>query len=161
MLRAQTYRALANRLKSSMPSLQFIDLQKGQMEREDSSYPLPFPAVLIEFLPVQWGSSGDPQMGNTLIRIHAYDDHLGDTFEGGEQEYDSVKDLNLIDELFHAMQGFATESMSPLNRAEDQVSFDGRYVKIRIDFECNLYQERRKQEFAPLSDVELKVKRND
>lgn len=92
-------------------------------------------------MPTQWSNTGDSQLGETIISIRIYTDHLGDTFEGGEQNSEAIKDLDAIDELYNALQGFATVDMNPLNRITDTVVEYGlRYVSYQTDFKTIFYQ---------------------
>lgn len=164
MLRRQIYQALSQQLRDSMPQLEYIDLQKGQLARAAENYPIPLPSALIEFRPVQWSSTGEGgQIGKAAISVHIYVDHVADTFEGSDQTSDSVKDLDIIDEVFEALQGFATESMGPLNRTSDTVAeFRQRFVSYRTDFETNIYQERTQaQRMATKPSVNITTASNE
>jgi len=163
MLRRRIYQAIARQLRDSLPGLQFIDLQKGQVARAAESYPLPLPAALVEFREVTWSNTGGPQLGNAVVGIHLYVEHVSDTFEGGEQHGEAVKDLDIQDEVFSALHGFATNDMSPLKRVADAPPvYADRYVAYRVDFECTIFQERSGETMsAPKPNVNIKLKENE
>lgn len=141
MLRRRIYKAICQRLKATMPQLEYIDLQKGQIARAAESYPIPFPSCLIKFMPVEWTNTGGGQLGETVISVTYYTDHLGDTFEGGEQSPEAIADLDAIDEVYNALQGFAPDDMNPLNRVTDTVVEPGaRYISYQTIFKTIFYQ---------------------
>lgn len=164
MLRRRIYQALSKRLRDHLPQLNYIDLQKRQMAqaRASESYPIPLPACLIEFRTVNWSGTGGGQIGATTVSLHLYTHHLEDTFEGNEGNPASLDDLDLIDEVYEAVQGFATDDMGPMNRTMDLIeTFQQGYAAYRVDFETILFQPEAQGRMVPKPNVELIIKNDE
>lgn len=78
---------LINRLSTNMPELITVDEDYGQLEminREDrSTYPLLFPAVLIDAPDVTWSNIGGlSQKGEATVRVRLIIDCYDDTHAG-------------------------------------------------------------------------------
>lgn len=54
-----TYKELLTRLKTEVPALRWIDLDRGQLEDPEGNYTFDSPAVFISFGTIGWGSIGE------------------------------------------------------------------------------------------------------
>ncbi len=141
-IRSEIYKTIKKALKL-MPSLNFIDVQKGQMNRSTENYPLPLPAALVEFKPCTWSNTGDAQIGDLLISVYLYVDLVTDSFDSSESEHETDELLDLQDLIFETLQGLDSEYFCSLNRVSDQiVEYRNRFVCYRVDFKTEIQQEK-------------------
>lgn len=140
-IRSEVYTAVRDALKKSIP-LEYIDLQKGQMQRRSNSYPVPLPCCLVELRPVQWSNIGGGQIGKTSVRVHYYESLATDSFNGAESECESISMLDTYDELSDALQGLAGEHFQPLNRILDAPpDYSSSEMHFVVDFETAIIVE--------------------
>lgn len=125
-----------------MLHLTYIDLQKGQMNKKDQNYPIPLPSCLIEFKPITWSNTGGGQLGSLIVSFYQYYDLVSDTFNGSETEQESLSILDYQDDLYNALEGFATDTLNPLQRVFDaKPEYRDRYIVLQTDFQSTLIQE--------------------
>lgn len=121
MKRSDIYKALRDQAKANFPDLQYIDLEKGQMQRRSDNYPIPLPALLIRIGAINWTSANEGlRVGIVTISLTLHEDLVTDTFDGAEMENETLLLLDKQDELFQAFEGYAVGDFSPLTRVTDQ-----------------------------------------
>ena len=156
-IRSKVYKQVRDRLLEKMPDLQYVDLQKGQFNNKPQNYPIPLPACLVEFRPVQWSKSTGGQLGDGIISFYLYIEHVTDSFNGAEQEEETINLLDKLDELYECMQGYSGENFNPLNRKSDAIAgYSEGYVCYRTDFQATLFHEDAPQKTGKIKDVKFK-----
>ena len=140
-MRSEIYKAIRDRLKEQLPALQFIDLQKGQFVQPAQNYPVPLPAALVNITPANWSNmEAGRQMGETTVSVSLYCDLVTDSFDGAEQEAETVAMLDMQDAVFDALEGFDGENFNPLNRTDEQApQYGTRCVCYTINFKTVIY----------------------
>ncbi len=160
-IRSEVYKQIRDKLKQGMPALQYVDLQKGQMNNKPQNYPVPLPACLVEFRQPNWSESTGGQLGDCYIRFYLYIDHVTDSFDGAELENETIELLDNLDELYELMQGFSGENFNPLNRiTDDIVEYKDRYVCYRTDFRTTLFHNDKIEKTAKKPEVKMNYKFN-
>lgn len=142
MKRSDIYKALRDHAQTTIPFLQYIDLQKGQMQYPKQNYPLPLPALLIEIGQVSWTNlASHNQIGELIIKISLYQDNQADSFSGAELEKESLSLLNNDDLVFAAFEGFSTQDLQPLVRQRDgDPEYGKRYMCFTTEFKTVIEQ---------------------
>lgn len=101
MLRSKIYKAIRDHSKSMLPYLQACDLQKGQFINPKKNYPLPLPAMLVEFQGFRFTNLlGHKQKGDGTISIYLYLDLVTDSLDGAEQENETIELLDYMDRVY-------------------------------------------------------------
>jgi hypothetical protein len=160
-IRSNVYKEIRDRLLDKLPFLQYIDLQKWQFNNKAQNYPVPLPACLVEFKQVQWSQTTGGQLGDCTLSLYIYIDHVTDSFDGAEQETETINLLDYLDQLYECMQGFSGEKFAPLNRISDTIaSYESRYVCYRIDFQTTLFHDDAPQKTGKIDEVNFKFKKS-
>lgn len=145
MLRSSVYKVIRDRAKCELPWLRVVDLQKGQFShKQDNDYPLPRPALLIEIIPGKWenAEAGTQIATEAIISLTIYTDALTDTFNGSENEDETLELLDNQDVIFQKFEGFCDENrdlFSPLNRVSEKTSYATQMIITKVDFTTELY----------------------
>jgi hypothetical protein len=157
MSRSKVYKEIQTRLLKQLPDLQYVDMQKGQFAKIQQNYPIPLPACLIEFGTVTWSNAENgSQLGKTTVRVYHYVDLVTDSFDGAEQESETIKLLDVQDSAFEALEGYDGEDFNPLNRINDQPpQYGERFICFRTDFATTLFVTKKRQK-APLPKPKFK-----
>jgi hypothetical protein len=112
---------LIDHIAEAMPSLATVDEDYGQLEALDkadvNTYPLTFPAVLIDAPDVEWSNlAGDAQKGKARIRVRLIVDCYDDTHYGSSTT-DKIKErAELVDTLHYSLQCYRPQGDGPLSR---------------------------------------------
>lgn len=116
-----------------MPDVWF-DLQKGQATNASDNYPMPSPALLVEFRQMRYEPlSRGQQMCKLELSLYYYT-WLGDTFSGSESEADSLEILE-AGSVLHTCFGNFADGFAPLERTAQQiVAHRGPYMVLRVDY---------------------------
>lgn len=75
-MRAELYLSIQNSLKEikgvdGLPVIKHFDLWNRQVAFIEAETPFPFPAVFVEFLPIQWETHGQRvQRADLIVRLH-------------------------------------------------------------------------------------------
>lgn len=136
MKRSLLYKALRDEALGKMPYLNFFDLQKDQVKTPQQFYPIPFPALLIELGNADFSQLAEfHQKGAMPVSFYLYLDNVTDSFDGAEQEQQTIEMLDRIDDVYQVFEGFCIEGMTPLVRIRDYMPVYGtRLAMYRIDF---------------------------
>ncbi len=117
----QLYKDISDQLAAKVPALRWIDIEYGQLEIPTESYPVQFPATLIDFPTVDFENEtfGNQQATvNVGVRLalDLYEDfHVVDGQEAPDQET-AINRLTIISEVHAALHGFETDYCTPLIR---------------------------------------------
>jgi len=137
------YQAILNQLQAQVPSLKWIDLDKGQMRFEKP--PIVFPAALIGLQVARAENLNQTkQLVNAQITIKLCFDFTGNTDASTPEEHrlNSLAYFDLVETVFNKLQGWATAEMNPLERSNqfDEQRPDA-YKVTTITFSTNYYEQ--------------------
>jgi hypothetical protein len=99
---------------SEIKELNFIDFDCQQIEKQDTSYPVVCPAVLINYDSTWEGS--DVQNGAVKIDLRIYFSIYEDTHQTAEDRFDAFKQLGLLNVIHQKLQGFRGTNFGKLVR---------------------------------------------
>lgn len=157
MLRTRIYNNIRERLKATVPSLALVDLQRRQIERSTSDYPIPLPAAYISFGPINWYGGDDIQYGTTTLTVDVYLDNHGDTYDTAENcDDNAIALLQWSSAIYEALQGYSCDGMQPLDRTHEDMSVEDTYVHVQVQFNT-LFIEERVQVSETVSKPEMKA----
>ena len=116
---------LINRFSQNIPELVTVDEDYGQLEminREDrSTYPLVFPAVLIDAPDVEWSNlAGLSQKGLATVRVRLIIDCYDDTHAGSGTTALIEGRSELRARVHRLAQGFRPDGQSQLIRTQSR-----------------------------------------
>lgn len=102
-------------------------LYNGQFGREPDEDVLKYPAVFIQFDPIEWqgtlGTNKNLQEGRVEIMLHVGFKRL---------DKDNADVLNRVDELFVALEGHANDEFDPLRRVREFQDIDYDNVEVWV-----------------------------
>lgn len=158
MLRSKIYKAIRDHSKTALPYLKARDLQKGQFINPKKNYPLPLPAMLVEFQGFRFTNLLEhKQKGDGTISIYLYLDLVTDSLEGAEQENETIELLDYMDGIYQAFEGLKITGMTPLNRTnEAKPQYGERFIMFRVDFTTTVDDEKIKDNITiPRPDPDI------
>lgn len=119
-------------LPDGLPDLMWFDKQMGQFvpsetdeaggETPEAVIVPPLPAVLMEYEPFTWQTTGDNnQKGSGNLKFTIYCERLADSFAGSPVRDLALQYFDFVAAVHQVLQGFQIENvMSPLTRVEDE-----------------------------------------
>jgi hypothetical protein len=139
------YLRIKKTAEKEMPYLQYIDLQKKQFEKATENYPIPIPALLVEFKGADFSNIGKQgQIGDSSVNIYFYKNLVTDTFNDAELESETLELLDVKDKLFQVFQGLKIASTSRLIRkSESDFVFENDYVYFWATFTFVQYEKKK------------------
>lgn len=111
------YQDVLKRLEAQIPSLRWIDLDKGQMRHERP--PIVFPAALIKLqIPRADNLNQNKQLVDGQISIKLCFDFTGYTDANTPEEHrlNSLAYFDVVDLVYSKLQGWGTSEMNTLAR---------------------------------------------
>ncbi len=140
MQRSFLYTAIKNKAKESLPWVNYIDLQKGQFRRQENNYPIPLPALLIEFTNVNYANTlQGKQTGDVTINIELYLPCVTDSFDNAELEDETIQLLDKWDEVYNVLHGFNCGQITKLTRTREQAADYGNgYICLRSELVASI-----------------------
>lgn len=134
------YSAVTQELKTLVPELNWIDLDRGQIDSEFPEPPILYPCALIDVALYECESIyQDEQQSIASVALRIVQDpnaaESGSTPTLQQAQATSLQCYDLIDKVYQALQGFEIGDLSPLSRSEQQKEerYDGLFV-YRIEF---------------------------
>lgn len=126
---------LVNLIGNAMPDLQVVDEDYGQLEMLDQenndTYPLTFPAVLIDASSVQWSSIGGVnQKGLATVRVRLAIDCYDDTHRSSGTTHLIARREEKRRELHKLLQGYRIAEESPLMRTNSRFYTANHGIKV-------------------------------
>ena len=138
----EIYTSIRNRLQEKLPELEYVDLQKGQINLYGQETNLPLPAALIEIKQVDWTeTAGGYQTGDALLSVYLYLDKTAGTLDPNVQDAESLRLLDMQEEIFRALEKLSGNTFQPLVRVAESIVADPDFVVARSDFKTNVYDE--------------------
>jgi len=122
-MRKQLYLDLVERLKKEVysisldyngkavriPKIKHFDLWNRQIEYLQKENPFKFPAIFIEFMPLQYKQlSQGVQESQATIRLHVVTEVKGSPADGKSKQASALSHLDLLDEIHYALIGWGT-----------------------------------------------------
>lgn len=159
MKRSQIYKLLRDQAIIGMPYLKFRDLQKGQMHNPKQNYPIPLPALFVEIGDFRFSNLLEhKQKGDGIISVHLFLDLDTDSFDGAEQENETIELLDHMDDVFQTFEGFSITGLTPLVRVtESKPQYGKRFIFFRVDFTTTVDDAKNiERTFIPKPDPEIK-----
>jgi hypothetical protein len=144
-MRAKLYLDVKNRLKSitgadGEPMFRHFDLWNRQVEFIEQETGIAFPAIFVEFAPIQWRTLGNRVQDATLtVRLHIVTEWFAETADHSPVEERALAYLDIADRVAAAMQGFAPEGAGAWMRSQSITDHDhGQYTDSVEEYVCNL-----------------------
>lgn len=101
----------------TMEGISLVDEDYGQLETSEDTYPVTFPAILIETPHVEWTDMGQlSQLGRVSLRVRLVIDCYHDTHYGSTQEEEVASHIRLYNQMHRTLQGFRPSTASGLDR---------------------------------------------
>lgn len=130
---------LCDRIATQVPEIQWTDLDSGQFETPGELPSVDFPVALIDF---SYPSTGDITTTSQQVNISIVvrvgfpaNASMPDTPTPEELRQASLRQLDLIDKLHAALQGWETDTLSPLSRASTHLEKRTDGLKVyRIEY---------------------------
>lgn len=131
-----------------LPNLKWVDKNKGQLNAFSQFGAIPLPACLISFPDIEWSNAGNNnQTGICNIKIVLLYEVFEEFHSESQNLTDALKCFEFEEQLYAALQGFAFNGISPLERIksteeEDHdalVVFTQQYQCMITDTGANTY----------------------
>ena len=106
---------LIRHIHNNMPELEVVDEDYGQLEmlqqEQQDTYPITFPAVLIDTPSVEWSNTGElSQQGVASIRVRLIIDCYDDTHSSSGTTYKIAEREKVRHKLHTLLQGFSANN---------------------------------------------------
>lgn len=117
-----SFKALQDKIKQALSTARMVDLWNDEIDMYREELPILFPAIFIEFLPVEWQTigTGKTQHGNGTIKIHIAQNIISDSGAIDGNDLPAVQDalirFDLIQDVHDILQGFKVAYFAPLER---------------------------------------------
>ena len=106
MKRSLLYKSIRDRILATMPSIVYVDMNKGQVHGGKDHYPFPKPAVLIQIKSASYTDvSRLCQLGNVTVSVTLCQECMTDSFDGAEIDDANIDMLNEQDDLYLNIHG--------------------------------------------------------
>lgn len=124
-VKKQIFLALQDHLVASIPSLQWIDKNMGQIATMDQQLPIPMPGILIGFGSTQWLTiSAGLKQGQAIISIITLYENYADSFTGSVNQDIALSYFDFTELVTTALEGFSGPNFTPLILIADQEDED-------------------------------------
>jgi hypothetical protein len=127
------YRSIVKRLQTEIPELRWIDLEGGQLEAPEESYPVQFPAVFIDFPSIQYQSlQRGAQQGIATIAIRVAFDIYED-FHGTAPDIETAANrLQLLNSIHKALHGYSGMALEVKNTEGEVTGYEDNYFSRMV-----------------------------
>jgi hypothetical protein len=156
------YYGIIKQLKTNVPSLKWIGWDNGEIDLVDSSYPISYPNVLIDFVnfsPETVG--GNVQIGDLLIRLRIsfriYDDM--NSIAPDTSRTAGLTILKQLNEIYKALQGWSGgEHYNELERvAQNREQRNDELTVYTMDFVTNFRDAHASPDYVEVENVNLEI----
>ncbi len=127
-MRKQLYLDIKNKIKAikddnDLQLIKHFDIWNQQVDFLEAETPFEYPAVFIEFEPIQWQTQANRvQQAELLVKIHIVTRWFAQTADYSPTEDISLNYLDIPDKIFIAIQGTATTNSGGLMRISSIVN---------------------------------------
>ncbi len=102
-----------------MPELSLVDEDYGQLNTHQDTYPVTFPAALIQVEEINWQDiGGGKQKGNAQIRVKLAIDCYHDTHHSSGTADDAATRMLLYKKMHKQLNMFKGKNFAPLKRTK-------------------------------------------
>jgi hypothetical protein len=124
-----------------LPSLQWVDRDKGQFEQMDRELPIPFPAILLSFGRAEYETVGkSTQEGSGILRIRVGYESYAESFDGSIDQEQALKFWEFMEEVHKKLQGLSGTYFSSLERIAEEEDLDHDMIIVNImEYRCKIF----------------------
>lgn len=109
--------SIQKQVADNMPELSLVDEDYGQLHPQEDTYPVTFPAVLIQVEEIDWQDiGGGKQKGNASIRVKLAIDCYHDTHYTSGTANKASDRMGLYKKMHKKLNQFKSGSYAPLKR---------------------------------------------
>lgn len=156
--RRDIYESVKGRLVKELPWLETIDLDKGQVGRGERNYPLSLPAAYIRLGRIDWESRAGLQEGDIELGVTLVLESVQDTYAGAEAEREALREVDLEEAVYEALEGYSSAAHSGLNRrATLPPEWGERWVKLGSEWRCHVVQSKPRGKEAGVEGLKFKI----
>ncbi len=139
MQRSILYKSIRDIVREKLPWIQYVDLQKGQFQKPAEHYPIPLPALLVEYADTRYSNVlRSAQLGESNITLWLYLPCVTDSFDGAELEDETLQLLDKADSLYQALHGELAGGYMLTRITDYKPVFDNNTVCFRCDYAITL-----------------------
>lgn len=138
-MRKQFYLDLVEKLQeintTDYPStVEHFDLWNRQIEFLSKERPFKFPAVFVEFSPIQWDQQGNGvQEGDLTFRLHVVSKTLSGSSPSAPGQEDFLAHFDLIDDIHHCLSRWNTAYSGPCTRVQSIPNHDHEQIIEEVE----------------------------
>jgi hypothetical protein len=142
-MRKQFYLDLVEKLKSvveaigdidPVPVIKHFDLWNKQIEFLEKERPFKFPAVFVEFLPIDYRQLGlQAQEAELTFRLHVVSKTLAGSADNANYKKIFLEHLDLNDAIHYCLSGWNTSYSGPLVRIQSIPNHDHEQIIEEIE----------------------------
>lgn len=148
------YEAIANRVKTLVPEVKWIDLWTRQTDFTETAEIIDFPAVFISFPNTTYGDMGrkSQECVHTIRVFVAYHNYESTSLNADSNERSSaLKFLDYLQTISSGLHAYSSNETGTLSRINMQEHDSGTDVCVYyLDFETNLIDEGAKELQTPV-----------
>lgn len=134
-----TYKQIAQHLDATVPTLQYIDWDKGQFQNVEEEQYVPCPAVLIS-ININWQGAGNGrQNGTAFIAVKVIVDVANESHTQSTRIDNFVTEMDITQQVHAQLNGFKGIGFNGLQRTTTSAEHnDVGYIAITHNYECNI-----------------------
>jgi hypothetical protein len=127
---------------AGLEKLKSIDMDWGQLETEEDTYPVLFPCVLIDVIDVVWSQTGtSKQPGNVTVRVKTAVDMLEDTHYSSNTAEAAVNRLAIAKSVHDCINLYAENEFTKLIRVKTRrYNLPGGVKVTETDYETGIFE---------------------
>ncbi|MCQ2195311.1 MAG: hypothetical protein MJZ28_10235 [Paludibacteraceae bacterium] len=150
---------ILNRL-ATIEGISYIDEDWGQLETMGDSYPITFPAILIDAPSVTWSNCArNNQTGTLTISVRLIIDCYHDTHYGSTQTDEVAEHIKRYNEVHRCLQGFTPGRACGLVRTNSQFYTASHGIKVyESTYTCEIKDEDEPPTSVQQTPIKLNVK---
>lgn len=157
------YTELAEKIKTKIPTVQWVDLWSNQVNFLETEHPFQTPAVFLSFRTLSTKDMGERQQEvNLQVDFYLFFETFLDTFQGAYNQAGALEFLELMDALHGNFHGSAGENYSAMRRvgfnAEDTGGSGNLY---RMTFSCLLQDLSAMKYYDETTEVDFQLNKGE
>ena len=123
-----------------MDGISYVDEDYGQLQTQEDTYPVTFPAILIDAPSVEWSEIGQlSQIGRVTLSVRLVLDCYHDTHYGSTQEDNVAEHIQTYNAMHRLLQGFTPGLASPLVRENTRFYTIAHGIKVyESQYSCEI-----------------------
>lgn len=134
-MRKVVYKAITDRIKSTVPEVRFISLWNQNTEQLEKQRAFRFPAVFVEFEAIQWSQlTRGARAADLRVRLHIVTETLAGPEDGGKYQDRALEHFDLIERIDAAMQGLSGKGFNSFMLVESIT--DHNHARVEVNQEC-------------------------